>query len=492
MNSRVNSSLTNGFIWLFCSTLGQYFLQFASMVILARLLTPTQFGVVGLAMVVINLLKLFSQLGVGPALVYLDDLSNLHTSTAQVISIFISIVLFFITYISAPYIELFFGVSDLVGPIRCLALLLPLSAPSIIYINLMQRFYKFKLMSISNFISYGIGGLAVSVPLAYEGAGIWALVFGYIAQSFSLTIILIIIERKNLIGMRFDKVCASQLLNYGIGFSMGRLANFFAGQGDNLVVGKVLDASSLGLYGRAYQLMSMPALLVGQAMDKVLFPAMSRRQSSVGVLSSMYWDALGIVGIISIPLSALLNVTAKDFIYIIFGSGWDGAILPFQILSIILVFRMAYRIPDSLSRAVGTVYKRAWRQLVYALLVIVLSSFGGYMDGLKGVSIGVAASVIINFLLMHHLSLQSIDSRKSSMNLFLKWSILYCVCYTFSYMLSYAIRDLSLSSYGNIVIHMIGVGISILLVIISTGRLFSKEKEYFMSKSKKLIKFKGV
>lgn len=492
MTHKKNLSLTTGFLWLFCSTLGQYILQFISMVVLARLLSPRDFGVVGLAMVVVNLLKLFSQLGVGPALIYFNKLNDLHKSTAQTISVVISFFLFITVYFMAPLIEKYFEAPGLTSPVRFLALLLPISAPSIIYISLMQRDYQFKLIAITNMLSYGIGYVLVAVPLAYKGAGVWALVFGYISQAIILTISTVVLKRKSLVGFRYRHSYAAQLLNYGVGFSLGRLANFFAGQGDNLVVGKVLGTGSLGLYGRAYQLMSMPALLIGQAMDKVLFPAMSRQQHSVQKLSSMYWDSLAFTGLLAIPVSVLLSFTSSEVVLLVFGSQWIEAVEPFKILSYVLVFRMAYRIPDALSRAVGSVYHRAWRQLVYALMVIGLSAVGGYINGLSGVAIGVGISVVANFILMHQLSMNSIVSDKRSIYLIMKWSALYAGCYAVCKFISFGLKNMHFPGVVTILIFGVGVVVATASIMICGRTLFSSERRVVINKMRFLYQRAGI
>src|SRR5690606_4465530 len=91
----------------------------------------------------------------------------------------------------------------------------------------------------------------------------------------------------------FSKQAASQLLHFGAGFSLARIANYLANQGDNLIVGRFLGADALGIYGRSYQFVMIPANLIGSVLDRVLFPAMASVQQDVGRLGAVYLRAVG-------------------------------------------------------------------------------------------------------------------------------------------------------------------------------------------------------
>src|SRR5699024_6251736 len=130
---------------------------------------------------------------------------------------------------------------------------------------------------------YGIVGLGS----AFMGFDYWSLVYAQISQNLIKTLLLILVERHNM-KPQLDWESAKELLFFGGGFTIARLSNQFALQADNLVVGRWLGSSALGLYGRAYQLMIMPTDLFGQVMDKVLFPAMARIQNKQKQLSKSF------------------------------------------------------------------------------------------------------------------------------------------------------------------------------------------------------------
>ena len=195
------------------------------------------------------------------------------------------------------------------------------------------------------------------------------------------------------------------LLTFGGGFTLARIFNFTALQGDNFVVGRFLGVDALGLYSRAYQLMTLPATCFAQVLDKVMFPAMAEIQTEKGRLRKVYLRGVEITSMIALPTSVLMFLAAPEIIGTLFGSKWLDAVPVLQILAFGVLFRTAYKVSDSLSRSLGAVYRRAWRQGIYASMVVAGTILGSIW-GLSGIGVAVVLSVFINYLLMAHLSLK--------------------------------------------------------------------------------------
>jgi len=175
--------------------------------------------------------------------------------------------------------------------------------------------------------------------------------------------------------------------------------------GDYAVVVGALGATALGLYERAYKLTAMPAVFLGQIMDDVLFPAMAQLQQERHRLALAYRRCVAGVGLLTLPISGLLFVLAPEIVGVVLGSQWGEVVSPFRILAFGTLFRASYKIADALTRALGAVYRRAWRQWTYAGLVI----GGGYIGqhwGLNGVALAVLFALSVNFALTAHLGTQ--------------------------------------------------------------------------------------
>jgi O-antigen/teichoic acid export membrane protein len=373
------------------------------LVVLARLISPVDFGVVSAAMIVIGFSTIFAQLGLGPALVQRPDLEPRHLRTAFAASVYFGFLLGVIVWVTAPLVAEFFRMPTLVPVLRVLAWTFPLKSFGVVSESLMQRELQFRWLAMRDFASNAFGFGLVGPLLALQGWGVWALVFAQLALVGSNTVMLLI-GRRPLIGLWPERRAFRDLAYFGGGFTVARVANFFALQGDNLVVGRWLGPLALGIYGRAYQLMAAPAAAIGEVLDTVLFPAMASVQDEAQRLALAYRKGIGFIALVILPTSVLVFGLAPELVAILLGPQWTDVVLPLQILTAGMLFRTSYKVSDSICRATGAVYRRAWRQVVYALLVIG-GSWVGQNWGVSGVAAGVLLAVTINFLTMAELSL---------------------------------------------------------------------------------------
>lgn len=383
-------------------TVGKAVTQLAVLVVLARLLLPAEFGLISAAMVVVGFLKIFSELGVGPAVVQRKNLTNQHIGTANILAVGTGFVFGVLLFLSSGAIADFFRMPALAEVVKLLSFSLPLSGFTVVGMSLLQRHLKFRKIIAFTFFSHLLSSACIAIPLAYYGLGVWALAYAQIGFAL-LNVLFVFIGVPECRSLHFEWSKAKDLLSYGVGHSIAKTANYFAGQGDNMIVARFMGAEALGLYGRAYQLISVPAKMVGGTMDKVLFPILSNIQDDNLRVKRAYLKAVSIVAMVSMPLSGFLIIMAEEIVFTLLGRQWGEIIPAFQILAIILVFRMSYKLSDSLVRSKGAVYRRAWRQLIYALLVFV-GAWGGHFYGIHGVATGVALAIVVNFLLMLQLS----------------------------------------------------------------------------------------
>jgi O-antigen/teichoic acid export membrane protein len=401
----------SGFLWMITGTGIHAVLKIAVLAILARIVSPVEFGLMGMAMIAVEFSKMFIQMGVGPAIVQRKELEDRHLTTGFTLSLMMGISFSAALALSAPLLADFFRMEGLTSVIRVISLIFLVDSFTLIGQALMQRHMKYKRIAIIEVISFAIGYGAIAIITGYIGWGVWALVAAQLSQAV-LQAVLVIIVQPFSIRPGFEMRAGKELLHFGGGFTIAKIGNYIALQGDNLVIGRMLGASALGIYGRAYQFMVMPALLFGNAFDKALFPAMAKVQDEKHRLQRAFLTGLSIIALIAIPLSVVLVLLAPEIVMVVLGPAWTGVILPFQILACGLLFRVSYKISDTLARATGSVYKRAWRQLVYAA-VVVGGSYIGQFWGLYGVACGVAVALLVNFLLMTHLSMQLTDSNWS-------------------------------------------------------------------------------
>lgn len=398
----VTRRATAGFAWLFSGTLGQYVVQFAAIAILARLLAPADFGVVASSMAIIGVAAVFSELGVGPALVQRKEVSDTDVGTANLLSLLSGALLMALALLGADTFARLLRMPALREVLMWLSPALLLSSLGVVATCMLQRALRFRAIATVNLASYTLGYLGVAVPMALLGHGVWSLVWAHLTQT-ALTAVLSWWQVPGAFRLRGSIASARSLLRFGAGYSLGRLANVVAMQGDNLLAGRLLGAAALGFYSRAYQLMVMPALLIGGVVDRVLFPTMAGMRHDRALVARTFARTMGIAALLAFPLGALMVVLAEEIIVVVFGTQWMEAVPAFRWLAACVYFRLAYKLSDSLAHAEGAVYAKLWRQVVYAVAVV-LAAWIGHRHGVEGIAAGVSLAVVLNYALMLQLS----------------------------------------------------------------------------------------
>jgi PST family polysaccharide transporter len=393
----------SGLLWTFYGKGAYALLQMAILAILARLVSPTDFGVVSAALIVIGLSTIMSQVGLAPALVQREALERRHIDTAFLASLLLGLGLGLAIWVAAPLAAGFFRIEGVTPVLRALAWLFPLQGLATVAESLVKRELRFRWLANVDVISYGAGYGLVGIPAALLGWGVWALVAGQLAHNAFKTGLLLYGKPPHLRG-RPDLGALRDLMYFGGGFTVAKIANQVAQQGDYLVVGRFLGATQLGYYGRAYNLMSAPASGIGTILDAVLFPVMARVQNESHRLAAAYRRGIALITLVVLPPSVVLVLLAPEVVHVVLGPRWSPMIVPFQILGAGMLFRTSSKLGDSLTRATGAVYRRAWRQIVYAVLVVG-GAVIGQRWGIAGVAWFVLGALAVNFLLMAQLSL---------------------------------------------------------------------------------------
>ncbi len=390
-------------LWSGVGTLTNAVGQFLVLAVLARFVSPSEFGIVSAALVVIGVGRMVTEGFVGPAVTQRPGLDDEQVRTAFVLSVGTGLGTTVLLWCAAPAVAAFFRTPEMTGPTRGLVLMFVVQMFSVVPLALLQRELNFRAIGIAEAVSFLLGYALVGVALAVAGAGVWALVVANVAQAAVYTAV-VLAYRRHPVGWRVRWSVARDIAVFGGGHTTARYLNFVALQGDNVVVGRAMGDVALGLYGRAYQLASTPAALLGNVLDQVLFPTLAGRQHDRERLAENFRRAVVLTTTLTAPLAAVVVVLAPELVRIVLGDGWDGVVLPFRILVATLTFRTAYKLSDAMAKATGFVYARAWRQGVYAALVL-----GGAVAarpwGIAGVAVAVGFAITMNYVLMSGLSL---------------------------------------------------------------------------------------
>ena len=371
-------------------------LQLTTLAILGRLLAPEDFGLVAAALVVVNFSTIFAQLGVNQALVQHADLPPNAASAAFVITVGLGAVLCLAVYAAAPSIAAGLDLDGAAPLLQLLGFVFLLRAAGSTAEALLLRNLRFRAVALVDLVAYGIGYGAVAVTLAWLEAGPWALVIGHLSHAGLRSILAFALRPHRVIGgVRGTFVRTA--LRFGSGFSLARIANYIALQADNLIVARTLGAAAVGHYSRAYQLMGMPASLIANALDRVLFPTFARQQADIPMLRDAYLRGTALLAFTCLPLGIGAAIMAPEVVLMVLGDQWDAVVPPFQVFALTMAFRVGDRLNAVVVRAVGAVFRRALLQVAYAAAVIGFAAAGSRY-GLVGVAIGVATALTLNYV----------------------------------------------------------------------------------------------
>jgi PST family polysaccharide transporter len=472
----------SGIAWSFVAAGAQSLLSVVALGILARLLSPTDFGIVSAAFVFVGFAQIFGQLGLSTAIVQRKELEAHHLDTCFSASLLLGVLSAGAVALLAPLISWVMAMEELSSFVAVLASFLLIKGFGATFEAVLQRKMRFRAIAWIRVVSYAIGYAVVSIVLAALGWEAWSLVFGLLAQA-ALTALL----SAAAVGvvpfpyrLRLHRRAFRELSSFGAGISVAQVANYLALQGDYLVVGRLLGADPLGVYSRAYQLAAVPSNLFGRTVDSVLFPAMSKIQDESDRLRTVFKRGLSVTAVTVVPVSVFLAVLAPEIVDVVLGPQWSRVVPVFQALAVGIYFRTSYKLGAIVARAKGAVRALAIRQTIYATLVMVGAIIGAQW-GIVGVAIFVLLAIVIDFWMLTRLAAQlsGVSARElgSAHIPALGW-LLVCVPVVSS--LAWVCRKAQLAPLFSITIAAAVIALPVLIVAAKRPAFFGDETKWFL------------
>jgi len=389
----LSKAVVRGGIWVFALRFTNRGLGFIRTIILARLLAPEDFGLLGIAMLAIATLETFSQTGFQAALIQKKDNVESYLDTAWTVSAIRGTILFLILFLSAPLVAGFFDSPQVVLVIRVIAISTLLSGFRNIGILYFQKELEFNKQFIYEF-SATIVDLTIAITLAFILRNVWALVWGGVAANFVRFFMSYILHpyRPH---VRLEKSEFKELFGFGKWVLGSSVLIFLVTQGDDIFVGKILGATALGLYQMAYLISNLPATEIAHLASQVTFPAYSKLQNDVKRLRQAYLDVLQLTAFVSIPMAGGIFILAPEFTQIFLGGKWMPMVPAMQVLVLAGLAR-------SIANTAGTFFVATGRPQIDTLweitrlFVLAALIYPFAMKwGLTGVSIVVFLSILV-------------------------------------------------------------------------------------------------
>lgn len=395
-----------GISWNLVGAVSTNAMRILVVVVLGRVLDSHDFGVVAAALSVISILHMVRDVGIGPALIQRRDLTPGHVATAFAVSTYLGAGLAALIALTAPLVGRLYHSPECSDVLRAMAAIFVLRGVAMTSQMTCQRAMNFRAVAMIDTVAYSAGSIA-SIALAVAGAGPWSLAIGYLIEEAASTAAFLVLHRPPFT-LRVDRARLRELLGFGTGQTLFQIVNIIATQGDNIVVGHSLGAAALGYYSRAYDLIKLPGAVFTNVVGNVLFPAFSRLQDDPARLGAGFRRIVFVNALVLVPASALLIVLAPEAIRILMGPHWGDAVLPFQILALVMVMRVSYKVGVVVASAAGAVYPLALVNVVYAVCVIAGAALT-LRWGIPGVAASTAASIAVMYLACAWLGMQRCD-----------------------------------------------------------------------------------
>jgi lipopolysaccharide exporter len=406
----LRSKFVIGAAWVTATRWAIRFVGLVNTIILARLLMPEDFGLIALAMIVVDFIDVWLWLGVDAALVQKKTLTRADYNSAWTMRLIQGGLIAVLVAIAAPFAAEFFKEPRIVAILWVLAPAIFLTSAANIGIVDFQRAVNFRADFIM-LLSSKIFSVVVTIALAFWLRSYWALVIGIFSGYLATFIISYIIHPYR------PSLCLEKWREFW-GFSkwiiVANLGGFLNRKTDEILVGKIASPGLLGIYTIALDLGQMVTNELARPINKVLFPVIANIQEDLARVKRTYLLTISGINTVTMPVGVGLALVAEEFVLTILGEKWLGAVPFLQIFAIYGVLRFTYSGAASVLIALGRVKTNSLLTWYEASFMVGLCLLGGYYYELTGIAYGRAAASIvmagITYLyLIKYIQIQLID-----------------------------------------------------------------------------------
>lgn len=394
-DSLTQRAISGGF-WVFLLRIVQQLFSLGRLFILARILSPTDFGLMGVALLTMATLETFSQTGFQTALIQKRENIESYLDSAWTFLIIRGFALFAILYMIAPYAAAFFGAPEAEPIIQVIGVSVLFQAFTNIGVLYFQKELEFNKQFLYQFAgTFADFIVAVSAVLILQN--VWALVFGLIAGN-AVRCVMSYVVHPYRPHIALDIVKVKELFGFGKWIFGSGVLVFLSTQGDDVIVGRMLGTTALGFYQIAYQISNMPATEITHVISQVTFPTYAKLQHSIPQLREAYLQVLQITTLISFPISGLIFALAPQFTLVILGEKWMPIVPAMQILVIASLIRSVMATTGPIFQAVGKPeIETKWQMIRVITMVGLIYPFTANW-GVWGAAIVVLISFLVSTL----------------------------------------------------------------------------------------------
>jgi len=390
----LSQRVVKGGFWVFFLRIVNRGVSLIRLIILAHILSPNDFGLMGISLLTMSTLETFSQTGFQQALIQKKEDIKFYLNSAWTVLIFRGFVLFIILYFIAPYAAIFFDAPEAKPIIRVIGFAMLFRVFTNIGVIYFQKELEFNKQFIHQF-SGTLADFIVAISAVLILRNVWALVLGLLAGNMVRCFVSYLIHpyRPHL---SKDLGMAKELFGFGKWIMGSSIIIFLITQGDDIFVGKILGTTALGFYQLAYLISNIPATEITHVITQVTFPAYSKLQHNIPKLREAYLKVLQVTAFLSFPIAGLIFILAPDFTKIFLGEKWMPMVPAMMVLVFSGMIRSIMATTGPIFKAVGKPKIETRWQMVRLVIIAVLIYPFIVRWGTVGVSIVILLSAFIS------------------------------------------------------------------------------------------------
>lgn len=380
----LDRSLVHGLAWTSAAKWGTQLLSWASTLIVARLLTPEDYGLVGMASIYLGLVTLLSEFGLGATVMALRDLTEEQVAQLQGFAVLFGVAGFAVSCLAAWPLGAFFHSAELPPVVIVMSVAFIITSFRIVPGALLQRELRFRDLALIDAASALVLAVAM-VAFAWFGFRYWTLVIGGLLSSSLSTIQTLWLRRERLAWPRMTTLDAAMTFSRHILTS--RLSWYGYSNADFLVAGRLLGKAALGVYNFAWNLANVPIEKITVLIGQVAFPIFAAVQAEPAEIRRYLLRLTEGLALLTFPASFGLALVAPDFIHLFLGPKWSDAILPLQLLAVFVGFRSVAPLLSTILNVIGESRFAMYNSLLSALILPISFVVMGHRWGTAGLAL---------------------------------------------------------------------------------------------------------
>lgn len=390
------SKVFSGVIWASVQRFGTMIISFVTNIVLARLLTPDDFGTIGMLLLFLAIANTFVDSGFGSALIQKKDATQTDFSTVFYINLALSLAIYAVLFFGAPWVASFYEVDILNPLLRVQGLVLILNGFCIVQTALLRKKMDFRKLSICNLVGNAVGSM-VGILAALYGYGVWSLVIRALTVSLVTSVFLWIVGNWKPLWV-FSKKSFNELFGFGGFMLLSSILTTITNNVQTLIIGKMFQKSTLGHYTQARQLRNIASDSISSIIGQVLYPEFSNNQNDNKALEQRQNFSIQAISFFTIALMAICILVAKPLILLLYGEKWLECVPYFQLLCIGGCFVSLQDVNYNVVAAKGKSKILFYCNLIKAICFCLLLIVGAIIWGIYGLLLAMIVYSISAYL----------------------------------------------------------------------------------------------